>query len=410
MGEDRLRAGRLLALRAELSRRALLKRAAAGGISMAAVISLLEACGGSSSTPAATTAATGTSSSGAGGSTATAAATSAPAAAGSPVASAAATSSGAATPSAQGTQSSTVSKTFNIEPAKSKGGQLVWGSSSDAQTANSILSKDTTSGLIISMMFNGIMRTDPTNAQPIGDLAKSFEVTPDGMKYSFVLLDGVKFHDGQALTANDVKFTYDMAMNGATGSPRTGELTTRIASLDVADDSHFSVSMKIPVSSFLVSNMQYGILPQHILKDVAPADLAKSDFSTGKKGVTIGTGPFMFEEWVKDDHMTLVKYDGYFKGAPNLDKYLYKVVPNQTVISAQLKTGEIDYSTIQPADLQGMQSETSVAVVPYDTFSFTFYAYQLDASKSDLFQDKAVRQALLYALDRKAMVDAIYFG
>ncbi|HEU5423648.1 MAG TPA: ABC transporter substrate-binding protein [Nitrolancea sp.] len=287
---------------------------------------------------------------------------------------------------------------------------MVEGTFADAKTLNPVLESDTSSGEVISLIFNGLVLVDPSTVQPAADLATKWDISSDGLTYTFTLGDGIKFQDGQALSSDDVKFTYDLLMNKATNSPRTSELTDRVKSVEAKDPKTVVFTLNHPTAPFLVSNAGYGILPQHALKDVDPAGLAQNDFSTGKKGVTIGTGPFMFEEWVKDDHMTLVKYDGYFKGAPNLDKYLYKVVPNQTVISAQLKTGEIDYSTIQPADLQGMQSETSVAVVPYDTFSFTFYAYQLDASKSDLFQDKAVRQALLYALDRKAMVDAIYFG
>jgi peptide/nickel transport system substrate-binding protein len=151
-------------------------------------------------------------------------------------------------------------------------------------------------------------------------------------------------------------------------------------------------------------------VPKHILQNEDPAHLAQSDFATGKKGVTIGCGPFTFQEWVKDDHMTLAKYPKYWQGEPNLDQYIYKIVPNQTVISDQLKTGELDFGTIQSSDMQAMQQQKNVSVVPYDTFSFTYYMYQLDTSKTDLFQDKAVRQALLYALDRKAMVDAIQFG
>lgn len=375
-----------------LSRRALLRRAVAAGIATPVVAGLLAACGGSDSTPEAPS-----SGEGSGGATETTTATS--------------STSSAASPSAAASPGTSQGATkFQVEEPKHKGGQFIYGTTSDAQTANPILSKDTTSGLIISMMFNGVMMTDVETTSPTGDLAKSWEIADDGITYSFVLTDGIKWHDGEPLTANDVKFTYDLMMNPAAKSPRLSNLTERVDSIEVQDDSHFTIKLKSPNSAFMASNMDYGILPQHILKDVDPAALIQHDFSKGKKGVTIGTGPFQFEEWIKDDHVTLVKYSDFWKGSPNLDTWIMKVVPNQTVLVQQLKTGEVDYGSIQPADVADMQKEQGITVHSWDTFSFTFYTYNLDTAKTDLFQEKEVRQAILYALDRQAMTDAVYFG
>src|SRR5579875_3772684 len=166
----------------------------------------------------------------------------------------------------------------------------------------------------------------------------------------------------------------------------------------------------MPVAPFLATNMETGVVPQHILKDVEPSAIVQDSFSTGKKGRTIGSGPWIFEEWVKDDHITLNKNPNYFGGAPNLDQWIYKVVTNASVEVQQLKTGEIDYGSIQPSDYNDMQKQSNVTMHVYDTFSFTYYMYQLDATKTPLFQDKAVRQALLYAIDREAIVKTIYFG
>ncbi len=297
-----------------------------------------------------------------------------------------------------------------IEPAKNKGGQVIEGTFADAKTVNSILSTDTSSNEVISLMFNSVMMVDPSNVAPKGELASKFDVSSDGITYTFTLRDGVKWHDGQTFSAQDVKFTYDLAMNPKTNSPRTSELTERVASFEATDDKTVTVKLKSPNAAFLVSNMIYNIIPQHVLKDVDPAALAQDAFSTGQKGRTIGTGPFMFSEWVKDDHMTLTKFDGYWEGTPNLDKYIYKVVPDQNVLVQQLKTGEIDFGQIPESSVQEMSARNDVKVVQYDTFSFTFYAYQLDTAKTTLFQEAAVRQALFYALDRKAMIDAIRYG
>ncbi len=389
----------------KLTRRSLVRRATVLGLTVPAVSALLAACGGSSSnTPAATTAPT-TASSG-GGSTATSAATTAssPTAASTATtastATAAATASGTAAPSALGT----------VEPAKNKGGQVIEGTFADAKTANPILTTDTASGRIQDMMFNSVMTVSPSDVSPQGELAEKFDIASDGITYTFNLRDGVQWQDGQPFTSADVKFTYDTHMNPDSGSARTSELTERVASIDATDDKTVTVKLKEPNAAFLVSNMIYNIVPQHILKDVAPKDLAQDAFSTGQKGRTIGTGAFMFNEWVKDDHITLDKNPNYWKGAPNLDKWIYKVVPDQNTAVQQVKTGELDYASVPASSVQDLKSRNDLNVVTYDTFSFTFFSYQLDPAKSKLFQDKEVRQALMYALDRKSMVEAILFG
>ena len=384
-----------------LSRRTVLRLLALGSGGVAAA-GLLEACGGSSSPGTATTAsgaATKAATTASGSSQATSSAAT-PAKVASPAAST------AASPAAK----SGSSAAFNVEPAKNKGGQLISGNSSDAQTLNPVLSHDTSSGANIDQIFEGVVNGDPSNAAPVGRLAKSFDISPDGTVYNFVFNDGIKWHDGETFSSADVKFTYDLFLNPETNSPRTGTLTQYISKVEVPDASHAVFTLKTPNASFLINYMSYGIVPQHILKDVAPKDVAQHAFSTGKKGVTIGTGPFMFEEWVKDDHITLVKNPNYWRGEPNLDRWVYKVVPNTTVLGQQLKTGEIDYGLVDPGDVADMQKEQSITVKIYDTFSCTFWCYQLDPAKATVFQDKAVRQALLYALDRKSMIDAINFG
>lgn len=376
-------------LQVGVSRRTLLRRAAALGVSMPVVGGLLAACGGGGDDEA-TTAPQATQ---AGGGGATPGATEAP--------------SGDSTPA---TTPSSEAGAFEYEEPQNKGGQIIEGTFADAKTVNPVLVSDTSSGRITDLIFNSVITPDVETTEPKGELAESWEISEDGLTYTFTLRSGVTFHDGEPLTAEDVKFTYDLLMNPASNSPRTAELTERIESIEVTDESTVVFTLKNPTAPFLVSNMVYGIVPQHILQDVDPAELAQHEFSVGTKGVTIGTGPFQFEEWIKDDHMTLVKYPDYWEGEPNIDRFIYKVVPDQTVAVQQLKTGEIDFGPINEASYEEMKAQENVKVFEYDTFTFTFYAYQLDPEKTTLFQDKRVRQALFYALDREAMIEAIRFG
>ena len=101
----------------------------------------------------------------------------------------------------------------------------------------------------------------------------------------------------------------------------------------------------------------------------------------------IGTGPFKFKEWVRGDHVTVVANPDYHLGAPALDQYVYKVVKDNTVLYQQLKTGEVDYGTVSPDFYDDAKKQTNFDTVPYDTFSFTYIAFNLDPAKTTLFQD-----------------------
>jgi peptide/nickel transport system substrate-binding protein len=250
----------------------------------------------------------------------------------------------------------------------------------------------------------------PPTGKIVGVLADEWKVAEDGLTYTFTLRKGVKFHDGKELTADDVKFTYDSIFDPEIDSPRRSTLSLAVAgpdSITAKDPYTVEFKLKQPYAPFLVNIAYRGILPKHILGSLKGKDFNSADFNTKSP---IGTGPYKFKEWVKDDHITLVANPDYFKGKPKIDQYIYKVVKDATVVAAQLKTGEIDFAAFEPSLLSEMQTVQHLDIKKYDTFTFTFYSYQLDKAKTDLFQDKAVRQALFYALDRKAMVESILFG
>ncbi|MGI8854345.1 MAG: ABC transporter substrate-binding protein, partial [Thermomicrobiales bacterium] len=390
---------------------------------------ILAACGSSSATdtpkPAAATTAPA-----AGATTAPAASSAAPAATTAPAATAASTTSAAsaaapvkpagttaagsaAAPAASGTaaagkgQFASQIDTTGIK----KGGHLTEGSVSDIQTFNPILQKDTASGRIHSLVFDNLVNVDPDTLQPVANLATKWEASPDGKVYTFTLKSGVKWHDGQPFSADDVKFSYDLYMNKDTGTARAGELGDRVASVDAKDANTVVFTLKDVVAPFLVSNAIYRIVPKHILGSVAPKDIKNNEFSTGKP---VGTGPFKFKEYAQGDHVTLVANPDYHQGAPALDTYIYKYTKDSTALYQQLKTGEVDYYEGYSSDFNDdAKKQTNFTAVAYDTFSFSFYGYNLDIAggkATPIFQDVAVRQALMYAADRKGIVDKIRNG
>lgn len=368
-----------------LNRRTLTRRHLVGTLSTTAAAlaaaQLLAACGGAAAPGAPVQAST-------------TAATKVPAQAGSTPASAAGT-----TPSTVGAASTSAS-----------GGHLTEGTFADAQVLNPILSTDTSSGEIISLLFNGVLTINPKTGQPEPRLAETVQASSDGLTYTFTLRKGVKFHDGKELTADDVKFTYDTIFDPEVNSPRRSSLAQALSgpeSITVKDPHTVEFKLKQTYAPFLAQQMLYGILPKHLLGDKKGKAFNSADFNTKSP---VGTGPFEFKEWVKDDHITLIANPDYYLGKPKIDQYIYKIVKDATVVAAQLKTGEIDYGGFEPALLEELKKAPNLNVKTFDNLVFTYFSYQLDKTKTDLFQEKAVRQALVYALDRKAMLESIMFN
>ena len=299
---------------------------------------------------------------------------------------------------------------YDLEEPGTPGGQLIIGETAEPDSANPMIASASNLAGVFANVFEGLTQIDPTNGSAMPLLANSWEISDDGLVYSFTIQEGVTWHDGTPFTAQDAKFTYDLIFDEASASPRHGSWTGAVESVELVDDSNLTITLIRPNAPFLTTQGVQGIIPMHIMQDVPPAELAQHSFSTGEQGVTIGTGPFMFEEWVSNDYILFAKYEDYWQGAPYLDTFVHRVVPSPAVIGQQLRTGEIDIAYLQPPDLESMQAEESLTVVTYDSARTVWYGYQLDPERSTLFQEKEVRQALFYALDRPPMVEVLEFG
>ncbi len=300
---------------------------------------------------------------------------------------------------------------YDIEDAGSTGGVLIEGGISDISTLSPVMSNDTASSNIHSFIFESLVEAHPDTLEPVGSLAESWSVSEDGLTWTFNLNDGVMWHDGTPMTANDVVFTYNLHMTEETNSPRFSDFTSKIESVEAADDLTVVFQAMQINPDFALDLCIYGIVAEHVWADVAPADHATDGGATGEDpSRVVGTGPFMFEEWLVEDRVTVVANPDYWDGAPNLDSYIYVNVADQATLVQQLKTGEVDYGAVNEAGVVEFEGSDDVTIHEYPTLSFTFYGTQLDTEKSTLFQESEVRHALFYALDREAMIEAIRFG
>jgi peptide/nickel transport system substrate-binding protein len=297
-------------------------------------------------------------------------------------------------------------------PQGKKGGHLVEGNFTDISFLNSVLSSDTASNQVISLLFEGLLGSKP-NGDLIPLLAESMpQVSSDGTTYTFKLRKNLKWSDGQPLTSDDVLFTFNLMFSPDykdVNSPRRSDLELHLQSITAPDPTTVVFKTKGVWSPFLALHAQREIMPKHVLGTLAAKAINTADFN-GAPSAT--SGAFKFVRWDKGQQVVLARNENYYRGQTYLDQYVYKVVPDSVTLVNQLKTGEIDFGPVDPSLWDSLATVDNLnRIDPFGVPTFTFYAYQMDPAKpaAKFFGDKAVRQALLYALDRQQMADKVYF-
>lgn len=303
--------------------------------------------------------------------------------------------------------------TYPMEDAGSDGGTLVIGNSGDISTVNPTLMNDTTTFSVVGAIFETLVGASPVDGSIVPGLADYWEVSPDQMTYRFHINTDATWQDGVDVTADDVKFSFDAALDPNTGNSYTTLINENVASYRVIDADTFEITARDHYVSFLQNGPgTVYIVPKHIWESVGFQGWSFDGGSTGTDPTrVIGSGPFMFKEWVQGDHVTLERNPNYYNGVPHIESVIYRVLPDTDAAVLALENGETDMLEIIPAaDTERIQNTPGMKVEVYYTPSFTGYMLNLDPEKTELFQDQAVRQALLMALDRESITQNIYLG
>lgn len=291
-----------------------------------------------------------------------------------------------------------------------EGGSVTIAFPSEPGNLNPMIWATTSDTNITHMIFDSLVI--PNNElKMVGSLAKDWEVSEDGKTYTFHLQENVKWHDGTPFTAKDVAFTFNAIARPEYDAgaywrvePVVGAeevhagKAQEVSGIKVIDDLTISFTTKERYAPF-ISGLFIGILPEHILKDVSPADWAKNDFNRNP----IGTGPFKFVKWETGQYIELEANKDYFKGAPHLDKIVARFGDANTMLAAVLNK-EVDITSVPIAEVDSVLSVDFASIKLQDNLSTYYIGFN---ARNEHFKDARVRKALAHAIDKVTMVETI---
>jgi len=279
----------------------------------------------------------------------------------------------------------------------------------DPRSLDPALSTDVPTGRAVGYVFDGLTRFTP-DAKVVPGLAKSWDVSPDGITYTFHLRSGVKFHDGRPFTAKNVVASFQRVLDPATKGGRgwplypikgaedyaAGKATT-MAGMAAPNDSTVVITLKEPFSIFpkLLAMPVTSIIP----------DNPSADFGQHP----IGTGPWKFAEWRHDDYLRFAKNPDYFDGAPKTDSLMARIIPEMSTAQAEFEAGNVDVLNVPDEASKSWQADPGKSKLLSSAPALRFWYVAINTTRGP-FADVRVRQALNYAVDVSTMLSQVMAG
>jgi peptide/nickel transport system substrate-binding protein len=303
-----------------------------------------------------------------------------------------------------------VALNFTTEWVAGRGGTYVEGLAGTPQFINPLLCQTyEADGDLCALIFNGLTRLDH-HGQVVPDLAEGWEVSPDGLSYTFHLRAGVRWHDGIPLTAADVVFTVKLLQDpDYPGAPDWGQLWRSVTATQI-DAQTIRFDLEQPFAPFL-DYTTVGVLPRHVLQGISAAELASHPFNLNP----IGTGIYQLSEVVTDtgriSHLILSANPFYYDHRPLITRIQFKFLPSYQAVYQAYIDGQVQgIGRVAPEDLADVRANPDLQLFTSVLPKYSLIYLNLASEAAPFLAEREVRQALLYALDRQALIDQVMDG
>jgi peptide/nickel transport system substrate-binding protein len=278
------------------------------------------------------------------------------------------------------------------------GGVLKVGMQSDPGGLDAVLLSATALWHVVEHIYNRLTVIKP-DLSVAPELAETIDISEDGLTYTFKLHSGVKFHNGRDLVADDVVYSFKRLVDPAIASPSADPLAS-MADITAPDASTAVITLKAPDASFLsgIANQACVIVPKEVVEE--NGDLSQ---------VAVGTGPFMFKEYVPNTSITLEKNANYWEvGLPLLDGLELIIASEDTSRTTAVVTGTVDMIEYAPLrDIEILQQDSSLTLAGDSNTNIRYLGFNL---KREPFNDVKVRKAISMVIDREAVLGPAVFG
>jgi peptide/nickel transport system substrate-binding protein len=256
-------------------------------------------------------------------------------------------------------------------------------------------------GMVAGQLYDSLVWLND-EGEIVPALAESWEVSDDGTEYTFTLRQGVEFHNGEPFTADSVVASWE---RGKAPDKKFGDRWAIVQAVTKVDD--YTVTLKTEKANPLLLRLvasNWGMVPPQYLAEVGEEGFAEKP---------VGTGPFVFEEWIKEDRIVMTANPNYWReGMPKLERLIFRPIPESATRVAAIQTGEVDIAPrLSAEEASTLEGQPNVSVLRYAVDRVYYITFNnLTSGKGQPTEDARVRQAMNYAVDRQAIIESLLGG